>query len=62
MSELQILTVENGFIVHDGSPRITGTIGRSWAFETAESLSEFISAWGNENTKTKIGPEIAASK
>jgi len=49
MARLIINTAENGFIVTDGEDQYT--IGKSWAFETAEALSEFIKVWGQGNTK-----------
>lgn len=53
MEELRIITAENGFIVYEGNPAI-GNVSKSWAFETAESLAEFIARWGRDNTKTQM--------
>lgn len=43
--ELQIVEVENGFIV---SERVNdfGERGEQWVFETAEALAKFVQKWG----------------
>lgn len=47
MSDLNIQVAENGFIVNDYEP-MRGTVGKQWAFETADSLAKFIMNWGND--------------
>ena len=49
-SSLQIDTVENGFVAFHGNVN-SGCLGKTWVFETAEALSEFVGKWGQENTK-----------
>ena len=44
MTELNIRTVENGFIASEsGHP---GTINTEWVFESADALARFIAWWG----------------
>ena len=51
MSEIRVRVAENGFIVEQGG--IDGFMGKQWAFESAQALSELIFKWGSENTKVK---------
>ena len=48
MSNIRIDIVENGFIASDGSFEREG---KSWVFESAGSLSDFIKFWAECNTK-----------
>lgn len=41
---LRVEIAENGFIV--STARHPGEIGKTYAFETADSLSEFVENWG----------------
>jgi len=41
MRELRIQPVENGFVVYE-LPEMAGLIGKSWAFESADTLADFI--------------------
>jgi len=45
--DLQIFEAMNGFIVHEGNPNST-MMGKSWAFESADSLADFIEKWGKD--------------
>jgi hypothetical protein len=48
MKDLVIEVAENGFIVVEGNSRERMLIGKRWAFETPEALSEFILDWGKD--------------
>jgi len=50
MDSLRIETAQNGFLVYEGDLRNTGMLGKTWAFETALSLADFILEWGRENS------------
>ncbi len=49
MRDLVIEVAQNGFIVVEGDSRGSHLIGKRWAFETPEALSEFILDWGKNN-------------
>jgi hypothetical protein len=49
MRDLLVEAAENGFIVVEGNSRERFIIGKRWAFETPEALSEFILDWGKNN-------------
>jgi hypothetical protein len=49
MHELFIEVVENGFIVLESAGQ--ARMGKKWAFETPETLAQFIEAWGNDKTE-----------
>ena len=49
MRDLLVEVAENGFIVVEGNSRERMLIGKRWAFETPEALSEFILDWGKNN-------------
>ena len=53
---LRIDVAENGFIVYEQN-RDGGVIGKKWAFESAETLADFVQIWGDGNTKVKTLPE-----
>jgi len=55
MVTLKIDTAENGFVVQENSH--PHEIGKQWAFESAETLADFIHDWGVSNTKAKVKPE-----
>jgi len=48
--ELSIKLAENGFIAYEDQP---GCNTKRWAFESAETLADFIRDWGHGNTKTE---------
>lgn len=54
MQQLRVEAVENGFVVFDGNARDHGFISKTWVFETATSLSEFMRGWGAEQERTKL--------
>lgn len=51
MKELEIIVAENGFIVRDDLGK-GGMMGKSWAFESAETLAKHIKKWAEGNTRT----------
>lgn len=56
MEGLKIEVVENGFIVTETRPD-QGMEGQQWAFESAQSLAEFVDGWGRGNgAPAKIAP------
>ena len=46
MSDLNIEVAENGFFVFESADQ--GMLGKKWAFETAQTLAQFIEAWGED--------------
>ena len=46
MPDLNIEVAENGFFVFESAGQ--GVLGKKWAFETPETLAQFIEAWGND--------------
>jgi len=55
MSNLMIETVENGFLVRDGS----GTremVTKMWVFETPERLADFVETWSKGQVKAEALP------
>ena len=58
MMELLVSAVENGFIVREGGGRMEGLIGRSWAFESANTLAEFMLAWGSNIGEEKPNDQV----
>lgn len=59
MDSLKVETAENGFVVYEGDSRERDMIGKTWAFESAQTLADFMQQWGKGNTKT-TSPETAA--
>jgi hypothetical protein len=55
-SNLKIDVAENGFIIYEQNHN-GGIIGKKWAFESAETLADFVQIWGDENTKVKPLPK-----
>ena len=51
MSDLIIVVAENGFIINEAGNFDRASVGKSWAFETPESLSKFIKEWAEEKAK-----------
>lgn len=47
MNCLNIESVENGFVVDEGSP-LHATTGKRYAFETPGALAEFVADWGSD--------------
>jgi len=47
MSDLNIQVAENGFVINEGGAE-RHCVGKQWAFESADSLAEFIKQWGND--------------
>lgn len=54
MKMLNVETTENGFIVIEGEPQMAGVRGKTWSFETAKSLSQFVKEWAEENINSPI--------
>ena len=52
MNELNVRTVENGFVVYEGVLG-DGSKGKTWAFETAHSMSSFVLKWGDSQRGKK---------
>lgn len=47
---ITIQFTENGFMVYENSTAnkaVSGTILRTWSFETADGVSKFVKDWGN---------------
>ena len=53
---LKIDIAENGFVVYEAHYDC-GVMGKMWAFESAETLADFVQIWGDGNTKVKTLPE-----
>ena len=45
MNNLIIEVADNGFIVREGATE-RSYVGRIWAFESSDSLADFIAEWG----------------
>jgi len=50
MSNINIETTENGFLVTQRATPV-GSMGKLWVFETPEALANFVSTWGTDNSK-----------
>ena len=48
MSDLIVVVAENGFIINEAGNFDRASVGKSWAFETPESLSKFIKEWADK--------------
>lgn len=52
MADLNIQVAENGFIAYEGAEHPHMPPGKQYAFESAQSLAEFVHDWAEGNTKT----------
>lgn len=60
MENLNVEVVENGFAVHTSSA--LGRRDRMWVFESPETLSEFMSDWGQKNMPKDSEPAPAEER
>ena len=58
MDDLEIRSVENGFVIIEGVGEIRHSVSRMWAFESAETLAVFIEDWGKGKTKPIVKADV----
>lgn len=61
MKELMIRETENGFTIEEHGSILGGMHGRTWSFESAGSLSEFMGKWAEERQNQRIKKDASVS-
>lgn len=64
IKELEVITVENGFILRESSTASSNyqAIGQAWVFDDAVEMGKFITEWGKNYLDGKASGKLSGKK